>query len=209
CVYEPVAEGTGCGDDDACNGVEVCAAGSCVREPAPVCDDGDPCTTDTCEAPGRCVSTFACAPVPPRGPARCQLGFVGLPVGPCTDGDPGCDGDHMVDGTCRFDVVLCVGDRSGAQCGAAAPATAIVPPRGDRSGMSALADLMAPHLPATVGACVGPLPLRVTLRGRSHRARVRVPLLVTTADGHRLRARVRLVCRAAGDGASHRLPDTG
>jgi hypothetical protein len=208
CVHEPVGDGTACGDADACNGVEVCAAGACGREPAPSCDDVDPCTTDTCESPGRCAHTFACAPVPARGPARCQLAFVGLPPASCEDGDPACDGDRTTDGTCRFDVVLCVGAARTPECSGVEPATAVAVRRDDRTGLSALAALMGARLPSTTGTCVGPMPVRVALHGRRRRApaRVRVPIRVTTAGGQRLRARVRLACHAAPEGVARRPP---
>lgn len=45
----------------------------CRRNPAPECDDGDPCTVDYCSAPGICAAgycamdaepTYACVHVP-------------------------------------------------------------------------------------------------------------------------------------------------
>jgi N-acetylneuraminic acid mutarotase len=44
--------GASCSDGDACNGQEQCSAsGACVATSAPVIDDGNPCTVDTC-SPG-------------------------------------------------------------------------------------------------------------------------------------------------------------
>ncbi len=48
CVASPVPDGTSCSDGDACNGVEVCAAGVCAGEPL-VVNDGDVCTVDACD----------------------------------------------------------------------------------------------------------------------------------------------------------------
>jgi hypothetical protein len=78
CVHTPVADGTSCADDDACDGEETCTAGECGAGPPLVCDDGNPCTTDTCDA-GGCTST----PLPD--------GTV------CTDGDA-CNGDEVCSG---------------------------------------------------------------------------------------------------------------
>lgn len=49
CTHAAVADGTFCRDADHCNGAERCQAGACVAGPPPVCDDGDPCTADSCD----------------------------------------------------------------------------------------------------------------------------------------------------------------
>ncbi|MDH5491551.1 MAG: hypothetical protein OEY14_06315, partial [Myxococcales bacterium] len=41
-----------------CNGAEACAAGVCVPGTPPSCDDGIPCTLDTCEEPLGLCSSF-------------------------------------------------------------------------------------------------------------------------------------------------------
>jgi len=46
-----------CSDGDACNGVEICSAGTCKAQPAPVCDDGNPCTDDGCDKALGCTKT--------------------------------------------------------------------------------------------------------------------------------------------------------
>ena len=44
------AAGTSCTDGSVCNGLETCnAVGICAAGPAPLLDDGDPCTADTCD----------------------------------------------------------------------------------------------------------------------------------------------------------------
>ena len=49
--HVPVAIGTACADGDACNGAEACnASGVCAPGTAPIVDDGNPCTTDSCDA---------------------------------------------------------------------------------------------------------------------------------------------------------------
>jgi hypothetical protein len=50
CIHTPVAAGTSCSDGNACNGAETCtASATCVAGPSPLVDDGNPCTTDTCD----------------------------------------------------------------------------------------------------------------------------------------------------------------
>jgi len=51
-VLSTVQDGMICGHG-ACGTVLRCQAGECTPE-APVCDDGDPCTDDTCSADGTC-----------------------------------------------------------------------------------------------------------------------------------------------------------
>ncbi len=49
-THTPVPAGTLCSDGNACNGVEACnSTGECVPGPAPVVDDGDLCTVDSCD----------------------------------------------------------------------------------------------------------------------------------------------------------------
>ncbi len=78
-LHLPVAPGTHCGDADLCNGDEVCdAAGSCLPALPPGLDDGNPCTTDSCD--------------PTLGVRHDPV----LPGTSCGDGDA-CDGDELCD----------------------------------------------------------------------------------------------------------------
>ncbi|RMD81168.1 MAG: hypothetical protein D6815_12450, partial [Candidatus Dadabacteria bacterium] len=62
CTFEPA--GTSCADSDLCNGDEVCdGAGTCLPGTPLDCDDGDPCTQDTCDPATGCHSTPGPAPV--------------------------------------------------------------------------------------------------------------------------------------------------
>jgi hypothetical protein len=54
CVFQPLADGTPCPDDDACNGIETCQAGQCAPGSEPDCDDGNPCTSDFCQSDSGC-----------------------------------------------------------------------------------------------------------------------------------------------------------
>lgn len=56
CEYFAHQTGTSCLDGDACNGREVCAGnGVCVSQGPLDCDDGNPCTDDSCDGFGGCV----------------------------------------------------------------------------------------------------------------------------------------------------------
>ncbi len=68
CVHQPVLEGK-CSDGNACTAPDLCKSGQCVAGPALPCDDGKPCTLDSCLPSIGCVHTA-------------------LLVGPCDDGDP-------------------------------------------------------------------------------------------------------------------------
>src|SRR3569623_397041 len=48
CVGMPMADGTPCTDDEVCTDPDTCQGAVCVAGPLLQCDDGDPCTTDTC-----------------------------------------------------------------------------------------------------------------------------------------------------------------
>jgi len=67
CTSRNVADGTACDDDSICTTVDACAGGVCTG-PALDCDDGDPCTVDTC------ASARGCEHAPAPGE-------------PCDDGD--------------------------------------------------------------------------------------------------------------------------
>jgi RHS repeat-associated protein len=60
-LHEPLAAGTSCGDDDACNGAEACdAAGVCLAGTPLHCDDGNVCNgTESCEPDRGCIAGAA------------------------------------------------------------------------------------------------------------------------------------------------------
>jgi hypothetical protein len=78
CVGTP----TPCADTDACNGLEACdpGTGACLPGVPLVCDDGNPCTDDSCDASLGCVNT-------PN-------------TNPCDDLDACTDNDVCGGGTC-------------------------------------------------------------------------------------------------------------
>ncbi len=53
CVTAPLRDDTECTSSASCFLKAVCASGECIGT-LTTCDDGDPCTTDVCEASGSC-----------------------------------------------------------------------------------------------------------------------------------------------------------
>src|SRR5262245_52581106 len=133
---------TECADATVCNGIETCVAGVCQPGTAPNCNDGTPCTTDSCDPVTGCQH----APVPNNtscsdgnvcnGPETCQSGVCtpGIPPN-CVDANP-CTADscstllnHCVytpvsNGTPCADANVCNGAET-CQGGLCAPGTAL------------------------------------------------------------------------------------
>jgi len=58
CEIRAAADGSSCDDGSFCNGIAVCQAGTCQKGTPPDCDDGVPCTDDSCDdSLARCVHT--------------------------------------------------------------------------------------------------------------------------------------------------------
>jgi hypothetical protein len=107
CVFDPAPIGSSCADDDACNGDETCDASAVCQDGAPkLVDDGDSCTTDTCDGATGLVShqrTAGClswtplattgAPSPRQRPAHVWTGSKLLVWGGGVDGQPFVIGD--------------------------------------------------------------------------------------------------------------------
>jgi hypothetical protein len=135
CQHAPAADGSTCSDGDACNGAETCQAGACVVGIAPACDDGNPCTTDGCDALSGCrhAAVPDGTPCPDgtmcNGHETCAAGLC-APSAPvdCDDGNPcttdvcdavgGCRRLSVADGTSCADIDLCNGDETcrGGEC---------------------------------------------------------------------------------------------
>ncbi|MBI4701017.1 MAG: hypothetical protein HY744_07640 [Deltaproteobacteria bacterium] len=105
--HQPAAPGTPCPDGDLCNGLELCdGAGTCTAGvPLPV-DDGNACTTDTCDP---------------------LLGVRHTPTpegAPCSDSDP-CNGEESCDalGKCLAGTPVPVDDGNPCTVDACDPAT--------------------------------------------------------------------------------------
>ena len=80
CVYDAVADGTPCDDQNVCTWHDVCVAGQCTGGPCD-CDDGNPCTDDIVDPAVGCV-------------------HVPLQEAPCDDGDVCTVGDSCRQGVC-------------------------------------------------------------------------------------------------------------
>jgi len=84
CQHKALADNTSCSDGIYCNGLETCQSGTCTSGAKVFCDDGNSCTTDSCNEQAKtCVFT-----------AVLINGKEGLPGSPeCIDGqDNDCDG---------------------------------------------------------------------------------------------------------------------
>ena len=80
-----VANQAPCDDGDACTVGDTCVDKACQPGKAVTCDDGKPCTTDSCDKVAGCVHTSLCDPG-----ATC--GVMG-----CTkSSNPACTGPHQV-----------------------------------------------------------------------------------------------------------------
>src|SRR5262245_29718095 len=125
CVNTPLPDGTGCDDADLCTQNDRCQGGTCRGAPRN-CNDGNPCTTDTCEPSTGCVRTPVASGAPCNDQNACTVGdaclrgaCVGASAvtcpssGPCTVGscDPtrGCILLNAIDGTpCGPNGLVCV-----------------------------------------------------------------------------------------------------
>ncbi|MBM4355321.1 MAG: hypothetical protein FJ109_16305, partial [Deltaproteobacteria bacterium] len=80
CGDAPAHEAMPCDDGSACTVGESCTAGKCAGGKPANCEDGNPCTDDSCSAQSGCVHTPNTAP--------------------CFDGDFCTSGDLCAEGTC-------------------------------------------------------------------------------------------------------------
>jgi hypothetical protein len=95
CAGAPVL----CSDQDACNGTETCdpATGTCIAGTPPTCDDGNPCTDDSCD------TELGCLQIPNSDP--CDDGSL------CTTNDQCSGGQCTGESTCS-DGDACNGEES-------------------------------------------------------------------------------------------------
>lgn len=84
CVIQPLADGSPCEDGDLCTVADVCQGGACVPGRPPDCDDGNPCTADTCDPATGCAHVA-------QGQGEIE----------CDDGDPCTELDRCHDGVCQ------------------------------------------------------------------------------------------------------------
>ncbi len=144
----------------------------------------------------------------PGGGARasdCLVEFDGVvvagrrPAVRCTDGDPTCDTDGAVNGSCRFRPAACFNNVD-PRLPACRPTdvTSFVArrPRGDRQ-VAALEELVRQALPSTAARCTDAVPVYVPLRtrrGAYRRGTMRLITVARSASGRRDVDKLRFVC---------------
>jgi RHS repeat-associated protein len=130
-AHDPVAAGTACADADLCNGDETCdGSGTCAAGTAPVMDDGNPCTTDTCSpatgvahSPVAAGTTCADADLCNGGETCNESGVCVAGTPPTIDDDNPCTADScdpatgvahtpVAAGTACADADICNGDET-------------------------------------------------------------------------------------------------
>jgi MYXO-CTERM domain-containing protein len=119
-AFSPVAQGTACSDGTACTTADVCdGAGTCGGTSVS-CDDGNPCTADSCDAVNGCVND----PAPMAGMAcddgnACTMGST-CQAGSCLGGSNiSCDDNNECTADSCDTVNGCVNDavaREGQSC---------------------------------------------------------------------------------------------
>src|SRR5262245_61106585 len=164
-------------------------------------------------SPGACPGSCA---IPGGGARRtdCLVEFDGVdPVRPrgatvrCTDGDPFCDTDGVVNGSCRFRLTACLNnaDAQLPKCRADTIASFTVRRGGKTPAVLATAlgsleaAVSARGLPSGTSACAAPVSVHVPLRGkRRYRAATAiVRTIARTSSGRRDVDRLRFACRSS------------
>ncbi len=80
CVQVIRENGRPCNDGDACTVGDLCKQGACIGSAPLSCDDGNPCTVDTCDPVTGCLQEYS--------------------LYPCDDGDGCTVNDHCMSGVC-------------------------------------------------------------------------------------------------------------
>ncbi len=78
CAHGPVSGVQVCSDGDPCSGPDLCQGGVCQGKPDGGCDDGNPCTSDSCVVTGK-----ACLHAPNSAPCGDDLVCSGGRCGGC------------------------------------------------------------------------------------------------------------------------------
>ncbi len=114
CVVLQLAFGSPCKPADPCFQAGVCEKGVCIGSVAKDCDDGSPCTADSCDSKGGCqhpVKAGPCSDGNPCTEADVCVGklCVGKPLATCCDKDADCKDnspctqDVCIGGACKND----------------------------------------------------------------------------------------------------------
>lgn len=151
CEHTPVANGTSCTDNNACNGAETCQAGTCTAGAPPDCDDNNACSTDSCNPASGCAHGFlangtqcgnnsvcdgletcqggSCATAPPLNcddnnactvdDCNALSGCTHTPISgcrPCSNNNDCNDGDPCTTDMCNSNVCQNANRANGASC---------------------------------------------------------------------------------------------
>ena len=110
CANTVVVNDTPCPDGDVCNGEETCQSGVCTSGTALDCDDGNPCTDDSCDAFNGCeysdvANGSSCDDgLYCNGAETCQGGFCTDGTTPCEDACEQCDEERDTCNWCIYDL---------------------------------------------------------------------------------------------------------
>ena len=122
CGLDPVEDGKGCDDANACSSVSTCEAGKCEGLFDIKCDDKNPCTDDVCSAQTGC--TFSANDAECSDGNACTTGD-GCSKGACTGAAKNCD-DNVA---CTLDACdakagSCTNTATNSKCDDGNPCTA-------------------------------------------------------------------------------------
>jgi hypothetical protein len=114
CRYHPVADDTPCDDHNLCTSDDRCLDGQCTAGPPASCDDGNPCTVDSCNPAEGCAHAGFAGGCDDGNACTTEDGCVdgvcvGIPLD-CNDGDP-CTSD-----SCDIDAGCLHGFVNGLPC---------------------------------------------------------------------------------------------
>lgn len=102
CAMTPINEGEACLGQGVCGSVGTCQSGECVADADP-CDDGDPCTADTCHPVDGCIHSPVSVACDDGDPCtqldNCSTGVCAGVALDCDDSNP-CTLNSCVDGGC-------------------------------------------------------------------------------------------------------------
>lgn len=175
-----------CTNGNACDGIETCVAGICYAGAPADCDDGNPCTTDTCDPiGGQCAHLPGC----------CSRD------GDCTDADACTVNERCVAGSCLREARVCddAGPCAHAACTPVMGCT--ITPLPDGSGC-ADGDPCAPAGVCIEGTCQPAADegaASAVLEGNSHLEVKEFLLRRINRRAWRLEARASFAGRAAAD----------
>ena len=114
CGLDPTNDGFPCEDGDACTVADLCATGECAAGQPANCNDGNPCTADSCDAEAGCQHANTAA--------DCEDGSVCTLSDQCVDGtciggEPlACDDSNPCTDDACDDAVGCVYEANDAPC---------------------------------------------------------------------------------------------